>query len=182
MENENEPATRKQYVQLTHGEIEAQVAATRCGHCGRPKRPGYAFCTTDFAALPMRYRYPLNKGIDDPFFADGYRAAMQHLVDHPHRQAAFGSFGAWRYNSEDRLYEAGYRLLNHTTCQVPRPHEPGRCCGQRVVWFCTPSNGRICLNFPEYEPHAGTCVDPAYYQRRREEKQLQASAKKRKRA
>lgn len=158
-------------------ELHLVIAGEICSICGGRKRSGAAFCVTDTAALPLPMRWPLDRGVADPGFQGSFRAARRHLELNPRRARNFADgAGGWRYSSESGLIAAGYRWHSFFRCGVPG-------CGQQIHLYTKPDRtGRVAVNADGYQPHRTSCADPDFYQRRKEAKAAQTSARRKRRA
>lgn len=164
-----------QYTTLSEAEILAAYEGELCLVCEKRKASLAAFCVTDTLALPLWDRINLARGPKDPYFVDNFRSALRHLQLNTQRLRKYPAVrGEWPYQSKDDLEEAGYRLIDHARCKVPR-------CWEKIVWFFTPTGGRIAVNLADCQPHYSTCTDPDYMRRKREELQAQKQKKRRRR-
>jgi hypothetical protein len=171
MANE-ENTVRVEAAVLSAAEIEQAWRGEVCAACGKFKRAGAAFCASDFAALAL----PMRWNLTGPQAHDAFRAAARHLQLHRERRVAIAESG-WSFRSQDELEAAGYRgTALHLRCNVPRPDServPPHTCGAWISIWKTPQGGRIALDDRTYRPHRPDCVDPGYFERKREAKRLQ---------
>jgi hypothetical protein len=158
---------------LTDAEVTASVEGETCAACGGGKAWRQAFCNTDFAALTWQMRKDVTElNRKSAEFFDAFRAALRHLQLNPTRIKQLPSRGGeWHHRSEADLERAGFKFMEHASCNVPR-------CGQRVVWYRTPKGGKMPVNLEGYQPHRTTCADPEFFQRKREERAAQTFARR----
>jgi hypothetical protein len=151
---------------LSDEQIIASWRSEMCAACGKYKRAGSAFCATDTAALTLPMRWNLEDGTN----FGAFRAALRHLQLHTDRRAQFAE-GEWKYRSAEELERAGYKFSSHRRCAVKVPdHKPFEC-GARITIYITPNGKRIALDAITLQPHRSKCVDPDYFERKREAKQ-----------
>jgi hypothetical protein len=174
----NASGSERERIVLSDEQVRLIVDGELCLACEGRKRAGQSFCPTDFVALGLYARIQLSKGLNvgNPVFCDVFRSALRHLQLNPQRMRKLAvRSGEWRYSSEEDLEKAGYRFIQHGECEVPG-------CGARIVWYWTPQDHKCCVNLDNYQPHRTSCADAEYFQRRREAKALQSSARRKRRA
>lgn len=174
----------KQSVSVTGEQALAWLRGERCV-CGAAKDAGKPFCLSDWLALPLYLRTWLSAGARSEYFAENFRRAWQHLADlGPQRREHLGQSPAgapmrWRYNSDQELLDAGYRLARDgapTRCAAPR-------CNAQIRWWITPGKKYLAVNYAKDDcrPHFVTCADPDYFRFRQERRKVQASARRKRR-
>jgi hypothetical protein len=144
---------------LSDDEVRGSVKSDRCAACSGVKALNAAFCRTDVAALTIWQRHQLAIGFAHPDFLSVFRAALRHLQLNAERRQRIPERDGWRHATAEDLAAAGYRFIRHATCGVPK-------CGTRVMWYRTPANRVVCVNFTDCQPHRSACPDPDYFQRR----------------
>jgi hypothetical protein len=156
-------------MQFTDAEVEAFIRGEKCAACGKFKAAGAIFCATDFAALSLPQRLALgDRG--GPAFFGAFRAALRHLQLHAERRRQFVE-GEWKYRTADELEAAGFQFSSHTRCAVPVPDRKPYECGARITIYLTPNKKRIALDALTLQPHRSKCVDPEFFERKRQEKE-----------
>jgi hypothetical protein len=156
--------------------IRAAIASNVCAACQKYKRSGVPFCATDFAALALPQRLSVMDQTR-PSFDDAFRSALRHLQLNQERRHAIAESG-WKYRTHEDLVADGYTFSEHIRCAVPVPNRRPYECGKRISIYITPRRGdaprkRIALDAQTLRPHRPDCVDPEYYERRRQEKEQQ---------
>jgi hypothetical protein len=180
MQSEQMPVQATLRTALSAADVEASWRSEICAACGKFKRANSSFCVSDFSALalPMRWQ------IRGPESVDAFNAALRHLQLHQTRRANMAE-GDWPYRSQDELEAAGFRMVRlHFRCEVPQPGServPPHTCGAKISLWRTKNDKLIALDDRTYRPHRADCVDPEYFERKREEKAAQ-KASRRKRA
>lgn len=154
--------------QLSAEQLDAFRVGVVCGVCGAAKSSDLPFCATDYAALSLPMRLALANPDER---VDAFRSAWHHLRLHSERRL---SLNRWPFFSESELEAAGFRLRNHTRCEVPRADStrvPKHTCGARISIWVTSKNNLIALDDATFQPHRTTCVDPEYWSRKRAERE-----------
>jgi hypothetical protein len=170
---------QSQAVPMTDADVLAAYQGDRCAACNGVKAPSHAFCATDFSALPMPARWQLQADPSSPQFAGAFRSWLRHLQLHPHRRTLMTSQpGSLPYRNWDEFHEAGYRFSRRAQCG-------SKLCLASIVWVITPERRYLALDEVSLQPHARSCKDPGWHERRKERlreerrKRAQTSARRR---